>query len=46
VCPIARDSLWYLDSGCSRHMMGDKSKLTDFLSKEEGYVTFGDNNKG
>jgi len=32
-------------SGCSRHMTGDKSKLTDFVSKEEGYVTFGDNNK-
>ena len=27
--------------------MGDKSKLTtDFLSKEIGYVTFGDKNKG
>jgi len=22
-------------------MTGDKSKLTDFMSKEEGYVTFG-----
>jgi len=46
VCLKARDSLWYLDSGCSRHMTGDMSKLTDFVSKEEGYVTFGDNNKG
>jgi len=27
-------------------MTGDKSKLTDFVSKEEGYVTFGDNNMG
>ena len=26
--------------------MGDKSKLTNFLSKEGGYVTFRDNNKG
>ena len=26
--------------------MGDKSKLTNLMSKEEGYVTFGDNNKG
>ena len=27
-------------------MTGDKSKLTDFVSKEGGYFTFGDNNKG
>jgi len=45
VCLKARDSLWYLDSGCSRHMMGDKSKLSDFVSKDGGYITFGDNNK-
>ena len=28
VCLKARDSLWSWDSGCSRHVMGDKSKLT------------------
>jgi len=27
-------------------MMGDKSRFTDFVLKEEGYVTFGDNNMG
>jgi len=27
-------------------MTGDKSKLTDFVSKKRGYVTFGDNKKG
>jgi len=42
----ARDSLWYLDSDFSRHITGDKSKLIDFVLKEGGYVTFGDNNKG
>jgi len=36
----------YLDSGYCRHMTGGKSRLTDFVSKERGYVTFGDNNKG
>jgi len=46
VCLKARDSLWYLDSGCSRHMTGERSKLTDFVSKEGGCATFGDNNKG
>jgi len=35
-----------MDSGCSRHMTGDKSKLSDFVSKDGGYVMFGDNNKG
>jgi len=27
-------------------MMGDKFRLTDFVSKEGGYVAFEDNNKG
>ena len=34
-----------LDSGFSRHIMGDKSKLSDYVSKDGGYVTFGDNNR-
>ncbi|GJZ02176.1 retrovirus-related pol polyprotein from transposon TNT 1-94 [Tanacetum coccineum] len=25
--------LWYLDSGCSKHMIGDRSQLTNFISK-------------
>jgi hypothetical protein len=36
-----------MDSGCSRHMTGDKkwfSSLTPLLHKE--YVTFGDDKKG
>ncbi|XP_042953597.1 uncharacterized protein LOC122290115, partial [Carya illinoinensis] len=39
-------SLITLDSGCSRHMTGDKTKFFDLRSKEEGHVTFGDNSKG
>jgi len=46
MCLKARDSLWYLDSSFSRNMMGDKSKLSDFMSKDGGYITFGDNNNG
>jgi len=38
--------LWYLDSGCSRHMTGDKTKFAKLELKEEGFVTYGDNNKG
>jgi len=38
--------MWYLDSGCSRHMTGDKKKFKNFKRKEQGFVTYGDNNKG
>ena len=38
--------MWHLDSGCSRHMSGDRSQFVSLKSKKNGYVTFGDNNKG
>ena len=34
--------VWYLDSGCSRHMTGDRSLFKVFESKKGGNVTFGD----
>nr|KYP73276.1 hypothetical protein KK1_005894 [Cajanus cajan] len=37
---------WYIDSGCSKHMMGDASKFIDITPKKKGHVTYGDNNKG
>ena len=37
--------LWYLDSGCSRHMTGDRSFFKVFKSKKDGNVTFGDGRK-
>ncbi|KAK8663729.1 hypothetical protein V6N13_083536 [Hibiscus sabdariffa] len=37
---------WYLDSGCSRHMTGDKSRFLELKPKSGGVVTFGDNSKG
>ncbi|XP_071687434.1 uncharacterized protein [Rutidosis leptorrhynchoides] len=33
--------VWYLDSGCSRHMTGDKSMLTNYVNKFLGTVRFG-----
>ncbi|GKD66035.1 hypothetical protein Tco_1308143, partial [Tanacetum coccineum] len=33
--------LWYLDSGCSKHMTGDRSQLTNFINKFLGVVKFG-----
>nr|GEU66138.1 retrovirus-related Pol polyprotein from transposon TNT 1-94 [Tanacetum cinerariifolium] len=32
--------LWYLDSGCSKHMMGDRSRLRNFMKKFIGIVRF------
>nr|GFB39901.1 retrovirus-related Pol polyprotein from transposon TNT 1-94 [Tanacetum cinerariifolium] len=32
--------LWYLDSGCSKHMMGDRSRLLNFVKKFIGIVRF------
>nr|GEX61567.1 ribonuclease H-like domain-containing protein [Tanacetum cinerariifolium] len=35
-----------IDSGCSRHMKGNMSYLTDYEEIDRGYVTFGGNPKG
>nr|GEY12900.1 hypothetical protein [Tanacetum cinerariifolium] len=35
-----------IDSGCSRHMTGNMSYLSDFEELNEGYVSFGGNPKG
>nr|GEU85564.1 hypothetical protein [Tanacetum cinerariifolium] len=35
-----------IDSGCSRHMIGNMSYLNDFEKINGGYVTFGGNPKG
>ena len=37
--------LWYLDSGCSRYMIGDCSLFKVFESKKGGNVTFSDGSK-
>ncbi|GJS98710.1 retrovirus-related pol polyprotein from transposon TNT 1-94 [Tanacetum coccineum] len=38
--------LWYLDSGCSKHMIGDRSRLRNFVKKFIGVVTFGNDHFG
>ncbi|GKA18772.1 hypothetical protein Tco_0698687 [Tanacetum coccineum] len=35
-----------IDNGCSRHMTGNMSYLTDFEEIDRGYVAFGGNPKG
>jgi hypothetical protein len=40
-------NIWLIDSGCSRHMTGDKgwfSSLVPVLTRR--YITFGDNGRG
>ena len=42
----ARDScLWYLDSGCSRHMTGNKGLFKTLFEGKIGTITFGDGSK-
>ena len=39
---VFNSCLWYLGSGCSRHMTWDKSLFKTLKEKEDGFVTFGD----
>ncbi|XP_059654894.1 uncharacterized protein LOC132301673 [Cornus florida] len=36
---------WYVDSGCSRHMIGDGSKFNSLQQFDGGNVIFGDNQR-
>ena len=36
---------WYLNSGCLRHMTGERSLFNVFESKKGGNVTFGEGSK-
>nr|GEV67044.1 retrovirus-related Pol polyprotein from transposon TNT 1-94 [Tanacetum cinerariifolium] len=39
--PVVQIVLWYLDFGFSKHMIGDRSQLTNFVHKFLGTVKFG-----
>ncbi|XP_061361118.1 uncharacterized protein LOC133305029 [Gastrolobium bilobum] len=43
---VRGNNLWYLDSGCSKHMTGDKSRFLSLMPFQGGNVTFGDDKKG
>ena len=45
-CLAVMHNRWYLDSGCSRHMTGDKSKFCLLTENDGGKVIFGENSKG
>ncbi|GJS74497.1 retrovirus-related pol polyprotein from transposon TNT 1-94 [Tanacetum coccineum] len=40
ITPVVQIVLWYLDSGCSKHMTGDRSRLRNFVKKFIGTVRF------
>nr|GEX42241.1 integrase, catalytic region, zinc finger, CCHC-type, peptidase aspartic, catalytic [Tanacetum cinerariifolium] len=40
---IFRICLWIMDSGCSKHMTGNRALLTNFVEKFLGMVRFGNN---
>nr|GEW22497.1 retrovirus-related Pol polyprotein from transposon TNT 1-94 [Tanacetum cinerariifolium] len=40
---IVKIYLWIIDSGCSKHMTGNRSLLTNFVKKFLGTVRFGNN---
>nr|GFA87481.1 integrase, catalytic region, zinc finger, CCHC-type, peptidase aspartic, catalytic [Tanacetum cinerariifolium] len=40
---IVQICLWIIDSGCSKHMMGNRTLLTNFVEKFLGTVRFGNN---
>lgn len=40
------ERMWFLDSGCARHMTCDIFLFIDFTPKKKVYVTYKDNNKG
>ncbi|GJT27569.1 hypothetical protein Tco_0907844 [Tanacetum coccineum] len=44
--PVVQIVLWYLDSGCSKHMTGDRSRLMNFVKKFIGTVRFGNDHFG
>nr|GEW40014.1 retrovirus-related Pol polyprotein from transposon TNT 1-94 [Tanacetum cinerariifolium] len=39
--PVVQIVLWYLDSGFSKHITGDRSQLINFVQKHLGIVKFG-----
>ena len=41
---VHNSNMWYLDSGCSRHMCGNKVFFDTVTKCDGGLVTFGDGN--
>jgi hypothetical protein len=39
-----KKSGWYVDSGCSKHMTGDKNKFLTLKKEQDGSISFGNDN--
>jgi hypothetical protein len=39
-----RKSDWYVDSGCSNHMIGDKDRFVTLKKERDGSILFGNDN--
>ncbi|GJZ05924.1 retrovirus-related pol polyprotein from transposon TNT 1-94 [Tanacetum coccineum] len=46
IAPVVQIVLWYLDSDCSKHMTGDRSRLRNFVKKFIGTIRFGNDHFG
>ncbi|GJZ41974.1 retrovirus-related pol polyprotein from transposon TNT 1-94 [Tanacetum coccineum] len=46
IAPVVRIVLWYLDSGCSKYMTRDRSRLRNFVKTFIGIVRFGNDHFG
>ena len=45
-CFTDSNTKWYLYSGCSKRLTGDKTLFSTFIPKEGGFIFYLDNNKG
>lgn len=43
---LGNKQMWYVDSGCSRHMTGEKSNFLSLTASEGGSVAFGNGKSG
>jgi len=41
-----QDQLWFIDSGCSRHMTGEKANFLSLATTQGGSVAFGNGKSG
>jgi len=43
---LGNNQLWYVNSGCSKHMTGEKSNFLSLIATQGGSVAFGNGKSG
>ena len=43
LCATKKQNLWHVNSGCSKHVIGDPNKFISLKRNQKGKVTFGNN---